>query len=113
MALQIGIGNFSGAIACNIYRTRDHPRYILGRESLKYLGTKINFKFNGFLDGLELMFIGIGFLTAPLVIILYKRINAQRDAVARSENESGDKMVYTDYELKVLGDKAPDFRYTL
>jgi hypothetical protein len=33
MALHIGIGNFSAAIASNIYRTRDGPRYVLGRES--------------------------------------------------------------------------------
>lgn len=33
MALHIGIGNFAGAIASNIYRTQDAPRYILGRMS--------------------------------------------------------------------------------
>lgn len=33
MALHIGIGNFSGAIASNIYRSQDAPRYILGRTS--------------------------------------------------------------------------------
>ena len=33
MAFQIGIGNFGGAIASNIYRTQDAPRYILGRTS--------------------------------------------------------------------------------
>lgn len=33
MALQIGIGNFAGAIASNIYRTQDAPHYILGRAS--------------------------------------------------------------------------------
>ena len=32
MALQIGIGNFSSAMAGNFYRSRDAPRYILGRE---------------------------------------------------------------------------------
>ena len=32
MALQIGIGNFGGAIASNIYLTADAPRYVLGRE---------------------------------------------------------------------------------
>ena len=36
MAMQIGIGNFAGAIASNIYRTRDKPRFILGRMSLSY-----------------------------------------------------------------------------
>ena len=34
MALQIGIGNFGGAIASNIYRTQDAPRYVLGRAYL-------------------------------------------------------------------------------
>lgn len=33
MALHIGIGNFSGAIAANIYRERDSPRFRLGRTS--------------------------------------------------------------------------------
>ena len=33
MALHIGIGNFSGAIAANIYRERDSPRFRLGRKS--------------------------------------------------------------------------------
>jgi len=32
MALHIGIGNFSGAIASNIFRTKDAPRYVLGRK---------------------------------------------------------------------------------
>ncbi|EJD40522.1 MFS general substrate transporter [Auricularia subglabra TFB-10046 SS5] len=32
MAAQIGIGNFAGAIASNIYRTQDAPRYAVGRE---------------------------------------------------------------------------------
>lgn len=30
VALQIGIGNFSGAIASNIYRAKDAPHYVLG-----------------------------------------------------------------------------------
>ena len=36
MAFHIGIGNFGGAIAANIYREQDSPRYILGRKS-RYL----------------------------------------------------------------------------
>ena len=31
MALQIGIGNFAGAIASNVYRSQDSPRFIIGR----------------------------------------------------------------------------------
>lgn len=30
MALQIGIGNFSGTFASNMYRAQDAPRYVLG-----------------------------------------------------------------------------------
>jgi MFS family permease len=94
MALHIGIGNFGGAIASNIYRTRDHPRYIYGHA-------------------VELMFIGIGFVIVPLVAYLYRRINAQRDTIAQFEIESGEKKTYTNHEMKELGDKGPDFRYTL
>lgn len=32
MALQIGIGNFGGAVASNVYRSQDEPRYLVGRE---------------------------------------------------------------------------------
>lgn len=32
MALHIGIGNFAGAIAANIYRGQDSPRFLLGRK---------------------------------------------------------------------------------
>lgn len=66
-----------------------------------------------FLDAIELMFVGIGFITVPIAILLYKRINAKRDAIAQLEAESGDKKVYTNQELRELGDRAPDFRYTL
>lgn len=59
------------------------------------------------------MFVGIGFIAIPVVILIYKRINANRDEVARLEEESGQKKVYTDQELRELGDRAPDFRYTL
>ena len=36
MALQVGIGNFSGVIASNIYRSQDAPRYVFGRTSSRY-----------------------------------------------------------------------------
>ncbi|CAL1714050.1 unnamed protein product [Somion occarium] len=92
MALHIGIGNFAGAIASNIYRTQDAPRYIIGH-------------------GVELMFVGIGFITLPLAVVIYTRINAKRDAYEKEMEEKGIK--YTTQELRKLGDRAPDFRYIL
>ena len=35
MGIQVCMGNLGGAIACNIYRTRDEPRYLLGRRSIE------------------------------------------------------------------------------
>ncbi|KAI0319733.1 MFS general substrate transporter [Amylostereum chailletii] len=90
MALHIGIGNFSGAIASNIFRTQDAPRYILGRTW----------------D--ELMFVGIGFITVPLAVLIYTRINRQRDKLLAQ----GDGK-HTPEEIRELGDRAPDFRYMI
>ncbi|KAH9945336.1 MFS general substrate transporter [Epithele typhae] len=92
MALHIGIGNFSGAIASNVYRSGDAPRYILGHS-------------------LEMMFVAIGLITLPIIVISYKRINAQRDAAMKEADERGIK--YSPEELRRLGDRAPDFRYTI
>ncbi|KAG0694942.1 MFS general substrate transporter [Suillus ampliporus] len=94
MALHIGIGNFSVAISSVVYRSQDSPRFILGHA-------------------VELMFVGIGFIAVPIVVFLYKRINAQRDTAERLEMERGEKVQYSDGELRELGDRAPDFRYTL
>lgn len=91
MALHIGIGNFAGAIASNIYRSQDAPRYILGH-------------------GLELMFVGIGFISVPVTILLYMRINRQRQ---RMLEERGGTTGYSVEELHEKGDKALDFQYML
>jgi len=92
MALQIGIGGFGGAVASNIYLSADAPRYVLGHA-------------------IELMFVGIGFIFLPITILAYKRVNARRDALQQESSEKGTH--YTDEELRRLGDRAPDFRYTL
>ncbi|KAF7328267.1 putative transporter C11D3.18C [Mycena venus] len=94
MALHIGIGNFSGAIASNIYRTQDKPRFIIGH-------------------GCELMFIGIGLISLPIAVVTYRRINSRRDAAAQAALERGESNLYTPKELREMGDRAPDFRYTL
>lgn len=59
------------------------------------------------------MFVGIGFIFVPIVMFIYKRINAKRDAAERLARERGEKAQYSYQELRDLGDRAPDFRYTL
>jgi hypothetical protein len=46
-------------------------------------------------------------------MFVYKRINSQHDTVERLATERGEKMQYSDWKLRELGDRAPDFRYTL
>ncbi len=47
----------------------------------------------------------------PITVLVYRRINSVRDERHR---EAGEKAVaYTAQELRRLGDRAPDFRYTL
>ena len=62
-------------------------------------------------DGLELMFIGIGFVTIPIVVLIYTRINANRELKLREMEKNGIRL--SPEELRELGDRAPDFRYTI
>ena len=59
------------------------------------------------------MFLGIGFITVPLAIVLYRQINASRDAIDVAGGCQKKQRNYTVQELRDLGDRAPDFRYTL
>jgi len=93
MALHIGIGNFSGAIASNIFRTQDKPRFILGH-------------------GIELMFVAIGLIFVPITVATYKRINKRRAEFMARVAEGSEKKLSSD-EIRALGDKAPDFVYTI
>ena len=113
MALQIGIGNFGGAIASNIYRTQDAPRYVLGRAYFFLCVCFYALYTKGVpaTDGIELMFVGIGFIALPIVVLAYIRINARRDAAVKEAEEKGIKL--SPEQLRRLGDRAPDFRYTL
>ncbi|KAF9255210.1 MFS general substrate transporter, partial [Marasmius fiardii PR-910] len=92
MALQVGIGNFSGAIASNVYRDRDKPRFIVGH-------------------GIELMLVGMGLITVPFVVLTYHRINNKKRAILREEEEKGVKR--SPEEIRAVGDRAPEFQYTL
>ena len=60
---------------------------------------------------MELLFICIGLILTPIVTLTYWRINKKRDLLVREAGEKGIK--YTPEELRNLGDRAPDFRYTL
>lgn len=64
-----------------------------------------------------LMFVGIGFVSVPITVLLYLRINAQRETVMKEAGGGGERGAwrdkYTDKELRELGDRAPDFRYIL
>ncbi|KAF8458761.1 MFS general substrate transporter [Gautieria morchelliformis] len=93
MAVHVGLGNTSRLIATNVFRTQDAPRYILGYS-------------------VELIFMGIGICCSAVTIILYMRINAHRDLSALAYSEKGGHG-YTTQELRAMGDRAPDFRYTI
>ena len=57
------------------------------------------------------MFVGIGFVTLPMAVLLYMKINASRDRLVQEMKEKGIKL--SAEEIRELGDRAPDFRYTL
>ena len=52
----------------------------------------------------------MGLIVLPIMVITYKRINAQREAIMKRAGESGGSQ-YTDEELRKMGDKAPTFQY--
>ncbi|KAI0696771.1 MFS general substrate transporter [Cerioporus squamosus] len=92
LGVLVTFGNFGGIISGNVYRLQDEPRYILGHA-------------------LELLFIGIGLVLTPIVALTYWRINRKRELLVRETSEKGIR--YAPEELRRLGDRAPDFRYTL
>lgn len=93
MALQIGMGNFAVIISTNVYRTQDAPRYVLGH-------------------GIEMMMVAIGLVTTLILIVVYSRINKNREAVMKEIGQEGGTKLDKE-EWRRLGDKAPDFCYTL
>ncbi|KAJ7680723.1 MFS general substrate transporter [Mycena polygramma] len=94
MAFQIGIGHFGGAFASNMYRTQDKPRFLVGH-------------------GCEIMFVAIGLISVALTAFISRRVNRRRDEEARIALERGESKLYSDKALREMGDRAPDFRYTL
>ncbi|EKM57352.1 uncharacterized protein PHACADRAFT_119721 [Phanerochaete carnosa HHB-10118-sp] len=110
--LHIGFGNFAGSISSVLYRTQDAPRYILGGACP--LPSEILLSAHMLtspLDALELMFVGIGITVLALNVVVYRRINARREVHMQETEEKG--IAYSAAQLKAMGDRAPDFRYTL
>ena len=63
-------------------------------------------------DGVQLGFMGVGFVALLTLVLTYNRINARRDFVMSKARDTGVKQ-YTDEELRRMGDKAPSFRYAI
>lgn len=57
------------------------------------------------------MFVGLGVVSLAIMVPTYARINAQRDKQMAMLKEEG--AVYDPARSRELGDRAPDFRYTL
>ena len=100
MGIDIGMGGFGGAIAANIYRSKDSPRFRLGRALLPRLpfnmftGTRLDPP-----DWLELMFICIGLIAIPIAILSYLHNNRKRDEI----QSSGEKKEYSNQQLRAMG----------
>lgn len=61
-------------------------------------------------DAVQLGFLGMGIILTPLMAYTYTRINASR---AKRLAEGGDNKLMREEELRALGDRAPDFRYSI
>jgi len=110
LALHVGIGNVAGIAASNIYRAKDAPRYRLGRKLHTHF--VVGFRpLTPSTDAIELGLVGMGLIVLPIMVVTYKRINAQREATMKeTAGESGGSQ-HTDEELRRMGDKAPNFQY--
>ncbi|OSC99283.1 MFS general substrate transporter [Trametes coccinea BRFM310] len=89
MAVQAISGQVGGIIASNIYRTQDAPRYTTGHI-------------------VELAFIALGLVLVPVVVLVYTRINSRR---AEGQEKAFGEGIPEDFRR--MGDRAPEFRYTI
>lgn len=58
------------------------------------------------------MFVGIGLIFVPITVITYRRINLKRAEVIARMVDGSEKKLSPD-EIRALGDRAPDFVYTI
>ncbi|KAJ8091529.1 hypothetical protein PM082_024450 [Marasmius tenuissimus] len=57
------------------------------------------------------MFIEIGLIVVPIVTLAHYCANRRKERVIREEEERGVKR--SAEEIRAMGDRAPEFRYTL
>jgi hypothetical protein len=90
VSFEIGIGNFGGLIASNIYRKPAGGRYYIGH-------------------GVNMGLLAVGLVAAPTYAILLARKNKQRDAEQARQMQLPEEQrtKYTIQELHELGDNAP------
>ena len=70
--------------------------------------------FHHAVDGLSLMFVGIGLICVPLTVAIYTIINKRRAKIIEELGGSaGLGKKFSAKELREMGDGAPDFVYTL
>ena len=98
------------AIAPLIFRQEDAPRYVLGCTSLLPL-TLHEAVLDAFVDTIEIMLTCLGILALCLAVLIYPRVNALR-AKRHLEMGTQEEVLSVD-EIRSMGDRAPDFRYTL
>ncbi|GAA5821588.1 hypothetical protein JCM11491_006833, partial [Sporobolomyces phaffii] len=65
--------------------------------------------------GVVIGFVAMGFITAPLYAYLLKRENSKKERLQAEQDALPDheKKVYTVQELRDMGDRAPEFVYTI
>ncbi|KAF2112478.1 pantothenate transporter liz1 [Lophiotrema nucula] len=91
LGFVIGWGNLNGVVSSNIYRARDKPRYKPGHAVV--------------LAYMVLWLFGGSIVTRFLLVRENKkRARGERDGWAEGKSE---------HEIEMLGDKKPDFMYTL
>ncbi|KAK4056022.1 hypothetical protein OIO90_003017 [Microbotryomycetes sp. JL221] len=93
--LVLGVGSLGGIVSSNIYRTGG-PRFFVGH-------------------GTELGVSVFGIICSCLYAFFLRRANRAKDAEAtrQSQLQEYERRVYTTEELQDLGDKSPEFYYTI
>jgi len=87
LALQNSVAVVSGIIASNIYRAKDDPRYIFGREGLSRRPLFSLAEWN-WLDAISLGLLAVGFLATLSTALAYMRIIRNRNTLVEGEKNA-------------------------